>query len=363
MRCSICHDTSGSLMCAACIHAELKPLRDKLNQVRELFPGLRASCREAFEASEARSAPQRRLERGLAETTKAHDMLEAMTRVVHRERVAVARERRRLTERGLAIETGEALLLRRRLELAAVRRAVFGDGARRKKFLESSPWRRASDVFALFPIARASAPPQRGSLRGVMTIVGLPLPNALGLAQAVPRDVCRTALAAVAQLVASVAAALRVELPHPLVPRSGQDAAAVEEKAPSRRRYPLSPPADSQNLKDADAFATALNLLQNDVTHVCVKAGVPPHELWPAEAILLNLVELRDKAASEVDKTRGLFADPATSEETLKPPSEHHLDDPDDDDDDDADDWIFLGNHSSFPPFAAADRGDLLVGR
>lgn len=337
-------------MCAKCIHAELKPLREKLAQVRELFPGLRASCRAAFEASEARSAPQRRLE--LAETTKAHGMLEAMTRVVHQERLAVARERRRLSERGSAVETGEALLVRRRLELAAVRRAVFGDGARRKKFLESSPWRRASDVFALFPIARASAPPQRGSLRGVMTIVGLPLPNALGLAQVVPRDVCRTALAAVAQLVASVAFALRVELPHPLVPRTGHDAAAVEEKAPSRRRYPLSPPADSQNLRDADAFATALNLLQNDVTHVCVKAGVPPHELWPAEAILLNLVELRDKAASEVDKTRGLFAaDLATSEETLKPPSEHHLEDPDDEEEDDADDWIFLGNHSPFPPF------------
>jgi len=41
-----------------------------------------------------------------------------------------------------------------------------------------------------------------------------------------------------------------------------------------------------------DDFAIALQLLQNNVITLCIRAGVPVSKLWPAEAMLLNLHEL-----------------------------------------------------------------------
>ena len=41
-----------------------------------------------------------------------------------------------------------------------------------------------------------------------------------------------------------------------------------------------------------DSFAIALQLLQNDVIVLCIKAGVQVSKIWPAEAMLLNLHEL-----------------------------------------------------------------------
>jgi hypothetical protein len=41
-----------------------------------------------------------------------------------------------------------------------------------------------------------------------------------------------------------------------------------------------------------DDFAVALQLLQNNVIVLCIRAGVPVAKLWPAEAMLLNLKEL-----------------------------------------------------------------------
>ena len=38
-----------------------------------------------------------------------------------------------------------------------------------------------------------------------------------------------------------------------------------------------------------EEFATAWQLLQNNVVHLCIRAGVPVSDLWPAQAVLLNL--------------------------------------------------------------------------
>ena len=45
-------------------------------------------------------------------------------------------------------------------------------------------------------------------------------------------------------------------------------------------------------MHQGDDFATALQLLQNDVITLCIRAGVPVSKLWPAEAMILNLHEL-----------------------------------------------------------------------
>ncbi len=45
-------------------------------------------------------------------------------------------------------------------------------------------------------------------------------------------------------------------------------------------------------MHQGDDFAIALQLLQNDVITLCIRAGVPVSKLWPAEAMLLNLHEL-----------------------------------------------------------------------
>jgi hypothetical protein len=48
----------------------------------------------------------------------------------------------------------------------------------------------------------------------------------------------------------------------------------------------------STDVMNEDEFAIALQLLQNDVITLCIRAGVPVSKLWPAEAMLLNLHEL-----------------------------------------------------------------------
>lgn len=45
-------------------------------------------------------------------------------------------------------------------------------------------------------------------------------------------------------------------------------------------------------MHQGEDFAIALQLLQNDVITLCIRAGVPVSKLWPAEAMLLNLHEL-----------------------------------------------------------------------
>jgi hypothetical protein len=48
----------------------------------------------------------------------------------------------------------------------------------------------------------------------------------------------------------------------------------------------------SADAMQEDEFAIALQLLQNNVIVLCIRAGVPVSKLWPAEAMLLNLYEL-----------------------------------------------------------------------
>eukprot|EP00536_Pseudo-nitzschia_multiseries_P001237 jgi/Psemu1/300648/fgenesh1_kg.15_\ len=48
----------------------------------------------------------------------------------------------------------------------------------------------------------------------------------------------------------------------------------------------------TKQMNKGDDFAIALQLLQNNVITLCIRAGVPVSKLWPAEAMLLNLHEL-----------------------------------------------------------------------
>lgn len=48
----------------------------------------------------------------------------------------------------------------------------------------------------------------------------------------------------------------------------------------------------STETMNQDDFTIALQLLQNNVIVLCIRAGVPVSKLWPAEAMLLNLYEL-----------------------------------------------------------------------
>lgn len=47
--------------------------------------------------------------------------------------------------------------------------------------------------------------------------------------------------------------------------------------------------ADGSSSNGPDEFAIALQLLQNDIVALCIRAGVSVDALWPAEAVLLNL--------------------------------------------------------------------------
>ncbi|CAM9626082.1 unnamed protein product [Ectocarpus sp. 4 AP-2014] len=149
---------------------------------------------------------------------------------------------------------------------------------------------------------------------GVSTLVDLPLPNNGDYSQ-VPADVLMASLALVARLVAAVASCLGVSLPHPLFPAASTRYATISVDSTPREsrssQYPLCPlsklaeigvmGAASAVCKTMGAFDTALDLLRNDIVHLCVEgASVPVDSLWPAEALLLNLWELQQHAMSEL---------------------------------------------------------------
>jgi hypothetical protein len=50
-----------------------------------------------------------------------------------------------------------------------------------------------------------------------------------------------------------------------------------------------------------DEFAIGLQLLQNDVVALCIRAGVLIEDLWPAEALLLNLQALFKYSKKQVN--------------------------------------------------------------
>ena len=62
--------------------------------------------------------------------------------------------------------------------------------------------------------------------------------------------------------------------------------------APTRARSP------------EDDFATCMQLLQNNVVALCIRAGVQVSEMWPAEALLLNLDLLRIHLCSQIDGSK-----------------------------------------------------------
>jgi hypothetical protein len=66
--------------------------------------------------------------------------------------------------------------------------------------------------------------------------------------------------------------------------RHATSAVLAEDDSPSSSLYAL-----SHNLVNEEEFAIGLQLLQNDIVALCIRAGVPVANLWPAEGLLLNL--------------------------------------------------------------------------
>ena len=64
-----------------------------------------------------------------------------------------------------------------------------------------------------------------------------------------------------------------------------QHAVLAEHQSISCSKYVLTP-------SNPDDFAIGLQLLQNDIIALCIRAGVLIEDLWPAEALLLNLQAL-----------------------------------------------------------------------
>ena len=69
--------------------------------------------------------------------------------------------------------------------------------------------------------------------------------------------------------------------------RHASAAILAEDNTPHSSPYSLSAQVTTQ-----DEYAIALQLLQNDVITLCIRAGVPVAHLWPAQAVLLNLQAL-----------------------------------------------------------------------
>mmetsp|Transcript_18774 Transcript_18774/g.54021 ORF Transcript_18774/g.54021 Transcript_18774/m.54021 type:complete len:618 (-) Transcript_18774:1491-3344(-) len=85
-------------------------------------------------------------------------------------------------------------------------------------------------------------------------------------------------------------------------------AAAVVWEGPdgTEGEYTLIPPgwtgAPIRARSPEDNFATGLTFLQNNIVALCIRAGVQVSEMWPAEALLLNLDLLRIHLSSQTDE-------------------------------------------------------------
>ena len=71
-------------------------------------------------------------------------------------------------------------------------------------------------------------------------------------------------------------------------------AVLAEDDSPTSSKFAL-----SAEVMHQEGFAVALQLLQNDVIVLCIRAGVPVNHLWPAEAMLLNLHALDTYCAKQ----------------------------------------------------------------
>ena len=85
-------------------------------------------------------------------------------------------------------------------------------------------------------------------------------------------------------------------------------AAVISEGSDGTVLYTLIPPgwtgAPTRARSPEDDFATCMQLLQNNVVALCIRAGVQVSEMWPAEALLLNLDLLRIHLCSQVDENK-----------------------------------------------------------
>ena len=85
-------------------------------------------------------------------------------------------------------------------------------------------------------------------------------------------------------------------------------AAVISEGSDGTVLYTLIPPgwtgAPTRARSPEDDFATCMQLLQNNVVALCIRAGVQVSEMWPAEALLLNLDLLRIHLCSQIDENK-----------------------------------------------------------
>lgn len=336
-RCSVCDD-GGPLLCGACVDAELAASRARLAQARRA---------EADWKARADAAPPRPPEPDADAETEALGMtLRAVARKVHADREALRRARAANDTTRRRIEQARRRLETRRAELEALRRAVRAPSTAAP--LRVTPrWATVAALFEVFPILEISPRPRRNSLRGVATICGLPLPNDAEACRAqLPQDVWRCALACVAWVAATAADELGITLPHPLRVGKHGTARVADDASAISSRYVLAPAA-------AD-FATALDLLRNDVTRLCLEGGVAPAELGPAECILPNLLALwavarragaplvaGRSASSPQAEDASVPEEPPSPRERAESPAEE--------------DWHMVGD-DPFATLAAADR-------
>ena len=256
-RCSVCDD-GAALLCGACVDAALAASRARLAQARRA----EADWRARAEAAPARppEVDADAVAAGLAKT------LLAVARRVHADRAQLRTARAANDATRRRVEAARRRLAKRRAELDALRSAIQAPSARAS--LRATPrWATVAALFEAFPIVEISPRPKRRSLRGVATICGLPLPSdARACREQLPPEVWRCALAAVARVVATAADELGVALPHPLGVGRSALARVADGDAAAAARYALTPAAPD--------FETALDLLRNDVTRLCVEGGV-----------------------------------------------------------------------------------------
>jgi len=196
----------------------------------------------------------------------------------------------------------------------------------------------AATVLQMHRLQMVDLPSRKKRLRGLAKIAGWPLPHSQDLYGVLPE--LKTALRAVASVTQVLSQCLAIRLPHPIVLQLGaarED--IVDEVTPKDKEESIlwnnaaflnqpsstiPPSMDPLQVQQRIDFAqraliaedvggtqyplvgddVALQLLQNNIVALAIRAGVPIDTLWPAQAMLLNLYALQVYCLQQVQGTK-----------------------------------------------------------
>ena len=323
----LCHSSPRSVYCTTCVDHALKEARLQYQTARQQWKDARQQAEQYFRHTHD---PTLQIAELQAESEHLRETLEDLRKQCADVTVATCQQQLQLAppQPSHALDVHSQLSTLEDATCGALRHAIYHSQTR----VRTLRWHYCLRLFELYRLQVEQPKSRNTILSGIGKIAGLPLPHAgPELYGCLPQPELTSALRLVASLVHYCARCLALPLPHPILLQPVFDnmnhtGDIIETTASSptnhlEPREPLSmepskvkqrvkhsfaavlqeqPHGGSQYSLDNDKNEIALSLLQNDIMGLCIRAGVSIADLWPGEAILLNLHALSRQAKAHV---------------------------------------------------------------